>query len=461
MIQPVIIECYSCADLVTGCCGDTATEMFKGIVVKDASTLDVLAKLNDGFLVKTGADYLTLMGVQNPDGVAHQYKLEVSNTVYADIAALKTAVSACKCPVGGGGAGGDTITSVTWTQVGNVLTVTTDAGVFPVAVTMNDGQVTTSAAITIGGTVYPIGTTVATILAALAGQAHPALTVTNNATPFAFDLATQVLNIPAYTKVDNGDGTETVTIGGVAITTQNGNTSTPHTVGATTFPAGTDIDIVLAAMITEITPQDFVEFTDAALVLGGGTTGTPTDAAAAAFIAAGSLLHTDVYYIGGGSALNPDYVWSVDGDGTVINTESPASGGMKRLVANNSVIRQDLGANATLVRSAGSGTVTIPDGTEISYLTMDVDAGNGDQGGDSSYTLNLAYAGTRTFNQLADLSDAEIPNIQLLVYNTATQVTTTTADAFEITRSAAGTLSIKFLNALQSAFDKRKILLSF
>jgi hypothetical protein len=116
----------------------------------------------------------------------------------------------------------------------------------------------------------------------------------------------------------------------------------------------------------------------------------------------------------------------------------------------------------TIARSAGSCIITVPSNVDkLSTLQLVIDAGGGDQGGDSSYTIDFTYGGTRTFNQNADLSDAEIPVVQMLIYTDTGKVTRTTSEAMEITRPSAGTLRINFLNALTSGSDKRQITFNF
>ena len=127
-----------------------------------------------------------------------------------------------------------------------------------------------------------------------------------------------------------------------------------------------------------------------------------------------------------------------------------------------SVAFQTPGTDVSISRSAGSCTVTIPANVySLKSFHLTIDADGGDLGGDSSYQVDFVYAGTRNFNQNADLSDAVEPNVFMRVFNTGTQLSTTTATAHEITRPAAGTIRVNFLNALQSAFDKRRIVFNF
>lgn len=146
-------------------------------------------------------------------------------------------------------------------------------------------------------------------------------------------------------------------------------------------------------------------------------------------------------------------------DGKVVQT--PFVSLEKRIKPDsNSVATQSVGDNVTISRTQGSCVVTIPENVfSLKQITIDIDAAANpsDQGGDSAYYVDFVYQGTRDFNQLADLSDALKPTIQMEVFNDAQTVTKTNADQYEITRPSAGTLRVNFLNALQSAADKRKL----
>lgn len=156
--------------------------------------------------------------------------------------------------------------------------------------------------------------------------------------------------------------------------------------------------------------------------------------------------------------------WTYDGSDWVLNyTHTLATSGEKRVAPDaRSLAYQTAGDDVTISRSAGGCTITVPENVyALRSFHLTIDADNGDQGGDSSYQIDIVYQGTRTFNQNADLSDAVMPNDKMLVFNTGTTVTPTTDNAFEASRPAAGTLRINYLAALQSAFDKRLIILNF
>ena len=128
----------------------------------------------------------------------------------------------------------------------------------------------------------------------------------------------------------------------------------------------------------------------------------------------------------------------------------------------NSIASQSKGTDVNIVRSAGSCVVNIPaDVDSLRQFRMIIDANTGDQGGDSSYTVDFVFNGTRNYNQNSDLSDMLEPSVSMKVFNTATQITTTTSNAHEITVPSPGTLRVRFLTALQSAFDKRSIKFNF
>ena len=173
---------------------------------------------------------------------------------------------------------------------------------------------------------------------------HPAATVTNNASPFAWDATTQVLNVPqAPTLVANGDGSHTFTAGDgsapVTIPADCCPTLVANADGSFTFTAGDGSTVVIPALPLDVqlanavidtatnelvlTLNDGTEYrvplsallpvvSDGVTVVGDGTVGDP--------LSAGYLADNG----------NGTYTWNgADGSTVVIPAELP-------LVANDS-----------------------------------------------------------------------------------------------------------------------------
>lgn len=226
---------------------------------------------------------------------------------------------------GGTGGTGDALIGLTYTPATNLLTVSSTGGSFGATIALDSSDIPITSPLTNFTPNLPAGTSLQTVLEAITSSG---VTVTNTNAPFSWVAATQTLNIPlSPTVVDNGDGTSTYTLGnGTApITVQNGNTSVIHTTPeGTVYPVGTDIDTVLADLMTEIDlAKDFVELPDGSLA----TSGTPILSDVTTFVAADTANRwdTDIYYIGAGTSSNPDYIWGVDQDGTIILVKAPST----------------------------------------------------------------------------------------------------------------------------------------
>ena len=130
------------------------------------------------------------------------------------------------------------------------------------------------------------------------------------------------------------------------------------------------------------------------------------------------------------------------------------------LYTNNlSTAYQTNGTVISFARFAGSGLVIVPSAESLESFDFIIDANNGDQGGDSSYKICFNTLSSN-YNNNTDFSDTRMSSIEMLVYSTPTKITTTTADTYEI-EYEGGQLCINFLQALQSAFDKRHISIKF
>ena len=119
-------------------------------------------------------------------------------------------VGDCSTCGSGGGEGGPTTVAVSFNTTNNRVTVTVNGVSANAVISTDTGDVTLAAPITINGVSFATGTTLHTVVTTLSGLAHPRAQLTNTDAPFAFDVTTQVGNIPASPSItDNGDGTFT------------------------------------------------------------------------------------------------------------------------------------------------------------------------------------------------------------------------------------------------------------
>lgn len=315
---------------------------------------------------------------------------------------VETLLGDCNCMCSGAVTGGDTITNFSWNPNTNTVTISTDAATFPLVLSFDAGDVTTTTPLTIGGVSYPAGTDVQTVLNAIASDAHPEMTVTNEAAPFSFDQSTQTLNIPQTpTQVENADGSITWTAGDgsdpITFVSEDDElvTIAAFTIDNTVYPAGTTQNVITDALITAIDPaQDFLVITDADLA----SAGSPTDSDVVAFVADNDIVDTNIQYNGDGTALNPDYVWAVDQDGTVQRIKSPTTSQLEQYTNGQSEIwATGLGVTSNLNPNTGELVFSIPAGVELkrhvtTFANTDTDDAT------QNMFLKLDYAGARTFN---------------------------------------------------------------
>ena len=226
---------------------------------------------------------------------------------------------------GGTGGTGDALTGMTYAPATNLLTVASTGGSFSATIALDSGDIPITSPLTNFSPNLPAGTSLQTVLEAITSSG---VTVTNTDAPFSWVSATQTLNIPlAPTFVDNTDGTSTFTAGdGTApVIFQDGKSSQIHTTPeGTVHPVNTDLDTIIADLITEIDlAQDFVEIPNSSLL----TSGSPILSDITAFVAADTdnRWGTDIYYVGAGTSSNPDYIWRTDKDGTILLVKAPST----------------------------------------------------------------------------------------------------------------------------------------
>lgn len=149
-------------------------------------------------------------------------------------------------------------------------------GIFGTAViSLNSGDILTDTAFTVNGTTIASGSSINVVLQALSLLAHPAMAVTSNVAPFAFNAGLQTLNIPQPAQiVVNLDGTFTFTRGNgdpAVIVPFRDNATTALTtasvtVGSTVNAIGSTIQTILNQLAANDT-----------FVLNAGTTAPNTD----------------------------------------------------------------------------------------------------------------------------------------------------------------------------------------
>lgn len=190
----------------------------------------------------------------------------------------------------------------------------------------------------------------------------------------------------------------------------------------------------------------------------------------------GLLDDTDIFAKVSSNDLEADYLSNkiVAGSGVLLDIINPGfyetfrirttGGGMglnwERVFPDSkSVAYQHLGTDTTIVRAAGSSTITVAaDIDRLQSFELTIDAAAGDQGMDSSYTVDFVYAGPRLFNQTLD--DAEVPTIEIYTYATATKLSND-YDNYFITIPVAGTLRIEFPSVLPTAAAKARLKFTF
>ena len=114
------------------------------------------------------------------------------------------------CSICGSGGGGAVTNTISFNPATNQITSTVNGVSSVTTLVLDSGDVRTTSAIVVNGTSYAAGTTLQSIVTALAAVAHPAATFTQTAAPFNWNVATQVGNLPLNaTLTDNGGGSYT------------------------------------------------------------------------------------------------------------------------------------------------------------------------------------------------------------------------------------------------------------
>lgn len=173
-----------------------------------------------------------------------------------------------------------------------------------------------------------------------------------------------------------------------------------------TVTHGTDSDTTIIPGGGVAIEEDFIELTDADIT----TAGSPTDADVVNYVNANDVESTHLYYIGGGSLENPDYIWAVDsqdgGDGVleIIAIRKPFSASGWRNYLMNATAGQEVIAvtegiiDTTIIRnSVGVATVSIPEDTEKIEMVLPVEYIGKDD--NNNVTVHFDFAGNRVYNR--------------------------------------------------------------
>jgi len=397
----VVLECLSCEEVDNSNCdncspGTNGREFVDGILVKfsDKPSRLLYKPIN---LIVRGATF-TL-----EDYRGTRVSFNSNQTTYGNVTAAINAITACLCNSGSGGGGSDGVLSsgsfnsgtgvltlnistggsvnITGFPTGsggsgsNVTNVSFASGVLTVTtdepntfnVNINAGNVNTTSATNIGGTNYPAGTDLQTIIDAIVAEMHPAAVLSSNAAPFSWNTVTQAGNIPIPIFTDNGGGSYTYNPGdGTAVTNFSTSGSTVNSTNSVT---------------------------------GDGSVGDPLQ------LVNDNVAPGNSYYYGTDGAGTKGFFPLTTGGLQVYDAEAGAGSAMVKATA----------AGVTFSRAGGIGTFSIPSGVEI--VSARIEGVTADLGGANDFQVVFDYA-TSTYN--TGIADMFMPMIQ--VVNTAAQL---------------------------------------
>lgn len=261
------LECVKCGIITTPCCGNTSTvtEDFNGLrIIENGGTI---AKFYAPFEV-----YYSGNGARLSDQKGNKFNFDLSQTIYTTLAEIQDIIKNCRCP---SASGINTIT-LNYNSASEQLTLdidgivaNTNISVDPSLIEITDGDLATA------------GTPVISDITNY-------VTANNTRHAYIYYIGGGTASEPDYVWYVNNAGAvvETEEIGGI-----------------TTVTTAT----------AEITDGDLA------------TAGSPTPADVIAFGTAGGHQEKYIYYIGGGTAQQPDYVWFFNQLNEVIELQAPVT----------------------------------------------------------------------------------------------------------------------------------------
>ena len=264
------IECLSCSPEQKGCCDPNAitTELFKGLKLTNGTTN---VYMPEGFKAFFDSNSVT---ITHPYSGQSQ-KILVSETTYGDIATLRNVIASCMCQ--GGAGGGSTVTQILFNPVTGVIELV---------------------------------------------QSGVPTNVVGSIPPFLVDIR-EITDTDLVTSGSPVDNDVLAFINGNQITDEyiiyigNGTATSPEYV----WRVDSDGDFTRVEPTQGSAGSTSTEITDTDL----GVAGSPTNGDVTTYAAANNLIDTHIYYIGNGTADDPDYVYYVDTNGDVINVDSPSA----------------------------------------------------------------------------------------------------------------------------------------
>ena len=172
-------------------------------------------------------------------------------------------VGDCNDTCGSGGSGGPTTNIISFNPTTNEITTVVNGVSSTTILNLDSGDVVTTSSITVDGTPFVAGTSLQTIVNAIAAKTHVPAVLTNTNAAFSWNTVTQVGNIPLSSSlVDNGNGTATFTRGdgsapviiplGSTETAADVLTTVPVIIDGTTYPVGTSVEAILVDLQNSI-----------------------------------------------------------------------------------------------------------------------------------------------------------------------------------------------------------------